>query len=423
MTDERKHETTDERITDETTPCTPSKSSQGNKPLAGIKILDLSRVLSGPFCTMLLADMGADVIKVEPPSGDETRTWGPPFQNGESAYFMSINRNKRAICLNLTSEAGQKIAHELANHADVVIENFRPGKAAKLAVDYDTLSQLQPNLIYCSISGFGQDSPLVDRPGYDFIAQAMAGLMSLTGEPEGEPMKAGVPTADLVTGLYAAISILAALHKRDATGEGSYIDISLFDSQLSLAAQVAANYLVSGHAPRRYGNAHPNIVPYQSFRTKDGSIAVAVGNNQQFDRFCQALGHPDLSSDSRFATNGLRNTNREELTHLLTEVFATESTELWVQRLNQAEIPNGPIQSLPQVLGMEHVTARNLIWQTNHPVTGDLRMLGNPMKFRGTTLGVALPPPCLGEHTDPILREIGLSNDDIQKLRQSGVVS
>lgn len=397
-------------------------STKSAKPLAGVTVLDFSRVLSGPFCTMLLADMGAQVVKIEPPSGDETRTWGPPFLNSESAYFMSINRNKRSMTLDLSAVEGQAIAHRLAERADIVIENFRPGKTTKLGIDYGTLSALRPDLIYCSISGFGQESPLVDRPGYDFIAQAMSGMMSLTGSANGEAVKAGVPTADLVTGLYAAISILAALHRRDETGNGGYIDISLFDSQLSLAAQTAANYLISGHAPQRYGNAHPNIVPYQSFPTKDGEIAVAVGNHTQFVRFCEALGHSEWADDSRFSSNQLRNIHREELIPLIASVTRQQSTAHWGDAFSVAQIPNGPIQSIPEALDMDHVKARDLIWSMQHPQTGEIRVLGNPMKFQGTPLSAELPPPRLGEHSSEILRELGYTPAEMTVLEEHGIV-
>lgn len=393
-----------------------------NRPLSGVRVLDFSRVLSGPFCTMLLADMGAEVVKVEPPVGDETRGWGPPFQNGESAYFMSINRNKRSIVLDLSSTDGQIAAQRMAAASDVVIENFRPGKTSKLGIDYDTLSQLNPSLVYCSISGFGQESPLVNQPGYDFIAQAMTGLMSLTGEPEGDAVKAGVPTADLVTGLYAVIGILAALHKKSVTGHGEYIDISLFDSQLSLASQVAANYLVSGKAPRRYGNAHPNIVPYQSLPTSDGSIAVAVGNDGQFARFCSALDLCHLASDDRYRTNKLRIENRDSLIAEIAHQTRTRPTHYWVNVFDKAEIPNGPIQTLPEALEMEHVKARKLIWESEHPTTGIVKMLGNPIRFSSSELSAVLPPPLAGEHSYEVLRQFGYSDDEIVELVRKGAV-
>lgn len=372
---------------------------------------------------MLLADMGAQVIKVEPPSGDETRTWGPPFLNEESAYFMSINRNKRSMILDLSRCEGRDVAHRLVERADIVIENFRPGKTKKLGIDYGTLSAVRPALIYCSISGFGQDGPLVDRPGYDFIAQALSGMMSLTGSAGGESVKAGVPTADLVTGLYATISILAALHRRDATGQGGYIDISLFDSQLSLLAQTAANYLVSGKPPKRYGNAHPNIVPYQSFPTADGEIAVAVGNNAQFMRFCTALGEAQWADATCYASNELRNVNRETLIPAIERVTRQQSTVYWTTAFDEAEIPNGPIQSVPEALAMEQVETRNLIWRMQHPQTGEIRVLGNPMKFEGAPLSAELPPPLLGEHSSEILRDLGYTEEAIIALTEQGVVT
>ena len=292
-----------------------------NQPLHGFRVLDLSRVLAGPYCTMVLGDLGADVIKVEPPDGDETRAWGPPFAGGESAYYLCVNRNKRGMTVNLKTEEGRDIVRKLAGRSDVLVENFRPGTLARFGLDYETLRSGSPGLVYCSISGFGQTGPLRDRPGYDFMIQAMGGLMSFTGEPDGEPMKVGVAVTDITAGLYAVIAILAALQARTVSGEGQYLDISLFDSQLGWLANVASNFLVSGNLPKRYGNAHANIVPYQSFRASDGYFALPVGNDKQFARLCNLIGRPELASDARFATNTARVNHREKLIPLLETVF------------------------------------------------------------------------------------------------------
>ena len=297
------------------------------QPLHGIRVLDLSRVLAGPYCTMVLGDLGADVIKVELPEGDETRAWGPPFAEGESAYYLCVNRNKRSIVVDFKTAEGRDILSQLIKQSDVLVENFRPGSLARFSLDFESASALNPNLIYCSITGFGQTGPLRDKPGYDFMIQAMGGLMSITGEPDGEPMKVGVAVADLFAGQNAVIAILAALQARTQTGKGQHIDISLFDSQLSMLANVASNYLVSGNLPKRYGNAHANIVPYQSFKASDGWFVIAVGNDKQFAKMCEVIGKWELVNDVRFATNSARVQNRDELISLLKPVFANKNCE------------------------------------------------------------------------------------------------
>jgi formyl-CoA transferase len=377
-----------------------------NQPLHGVRVLDLSRVLAGPYCTMVLGDLGADVIKVEPPGGDETRAWGPPFAAGESAYYLCVNRNKRGIVVNLKTRAGQATLRELTMKSDVLVENFRPGTLARYGLDFETLRSDQPRLVYCSISGFGQTGPLRERPGYDFMIQAMGGLMSVTGDPHGEPMKVGVAAADLFAGQNAVIAILAALGARERTGEGQYIDIALFDSQLGWLANVASNYLISGNLPNRYGNAHANIVPYQSFAAADGWFALAVGNGRQFARVCELIGHPDWSSDGRFATNAARVTHRDELIAMLEPIFAVCRVDDWLSALEAADIPCGPINTLDKAFANPQVKAREMLITMEHPTIGELPLVGSPLKFSQTPVQYRRPPPRLGEHTHEILREI-----------------
>lgn len=377
-----------------------------NQPLHGVRVLDLSRVLAGPYCTMVLGDLGADVIKVEPPDGDETRAWGPPFAAGESAYYLCVNRNKRGMVVNLKTGEGQSTLQKLAMKSDVLVENFRPGTLARYGLDYETLRSNHPRLVYCSISGFGQTGPLRDRPGYDFMIQAMGGLMSLTGDPDGEPMKVGVAVADLFAGQNAVIAILAALQARERTGEGQYIDIALFDSQLGWLANVASNFLISGDMPKRYGNAHPNIVPYQSFAAADGWFALAVGNDKQFARLCELTGQPGWANDTRFMTNAARVAHRDELVALLEPIFALRRVDDWLPALEAADVPCGPINTLDQVFSEPQVSARNMLVTMEHPTIGDLPLVASPLKFSQTPVEYHLPPPRLGEHTDEILREV-----------------
>ena len=377
-----------------------------NQSLHGLRVLDLSRVLAGPYCTMVLGDLGADVIKVEPPEGDETRAWGPPFAGGESAYYLCVNRNKRGMTVNLKTEEGRDIVRKLAGRSDVLVENFRPGTLARFGLDYETLRSGSPGLVYCSISGFGQTGPLRDRPGYDFMIQAMGGLMSFTGEPDGEPMKVGVAVTDITAGLYAVIAILAALQARTVSGEGQYLDISLFDSQLGWLANVASNFLVSGNLPNRYGNAHANIVPYQSFRASDGYFALAVGNDKQFARLCNLIGRPELASDARFATNTARVNHREKLIPLLETVFPSRRADEWLSALKDADIPCGPINPLDKVFAEPQVAAREMLIEMEHPTAGTLPLVGSPLKFSETPVTYHHPPPRLGEHTEEILKDI-----------------
>jgi formyl-CoA transferase len=376
------------------------------QPLNGVRVLDISRVLAGPYCTMVLGDLGAGVIKVESPEGDETRGWGPPFAAGESAYYLCVNRNKRSIVVDFKTGEGRRIIHELLKRSDVLVENFRPSTLARYSLDFESASEINPNLIYCSITGFGQTGPLRDKPGYDFMIQAMGGLMSFTGEPDGEPMKVGVAVADLFAGQNAVIAILAALQARRQTGKGQHLDISLFDSQVGMLANVASNYLMSGNLPKRYGNAHANIVPYQGFQASDAWLVVAVGNDRQFEKLCKVVGKWELVSEARFATNASRVEHRDELITLLKSIFLTKTSSEWLSMLEEAGIPCGPINTLDKVFSMPQVEAREMLIRVEHAEIGDLRLVGSPLKFSDTPVDYRLPPPKLGEHTEEILKEL-----------------
>ena len=376
------------------------------QPLTGIRVLDLSRVLAGPYCTMVLGDLGADVIKVESPGGDETRSWGPPFTEGESAYYLCVNRNKRSIVLDFKTDDGRRIIHELIKRSDVLVENFRPGTLSRFSLDFESASAINPMLIYCSITGFGQTGPLRDKPGYDFMIQAMGGLMSITGEPDGEPMKVGVAVADLFAGQNAVIAILAALQACAQTGKGQHIDISLFDSQVAMLANVASNYLVSENLPKRYGNAHANIVPYQSFQASDAWFVLAVGNDRQFEKLCEVIGKWELVNDPRFRLNSERVKHRNELISILKPIFLTKATSEWLAMLEAEGVPCGPINTLDKVFSMSQVETREMLIRMDHQEIGDLRLVGSPLKFSDTPVGYRLPPPKLGEHREEILKEL-----------------
>ena len=363
-------------------------------PLSHLKVLDLSRVLAGPWATQFLGDLGAQVIKVEKPgSGDDTRAWGPPwFEGGVSAYFTCANRNKRSLALDFTKPEGAERVRELAAEADVVVENFKRGALVKYGLDYASLKAVKPDLVYCSITGFGQTGPYADRAGYDALIQGMGGLMSITGEPDGEPMKVGVAVVDLFTGMYAASGILAALAHRDRTGEGQQIDVALLDAQAAMLANQGANYLATGKAPRRLGNGHPSICPYQAFEAGDGYLILAVGNDDQFARFCRVAELPDLALEADFATNPARVANRERLVPLLSELFLSRPRAWWIERLEAAGVPCGPISTLDEVFTNEQILARGMVIEQD-----GLRMVGNPLKFSATPLGKPSSPPALGE--------------------------
>ncbi|MGJ3265060.1 MAG: CaiB/BaiF CoA transferase family protein [Salinarimonas sp.] len=401
------------------------------RSLAGLTVLDLTRVLAGPSATQLLGDLGARVIKVERPGvGDDTRAWGPPFvpdadgaPSDLSAYFLAANRNKSSIAVDLASEAGARLVRDLAARADVVIENYKPGDLARRGLGYDDLKAVKPDLVWCSITGFGHDGPYAERIGYDFLVQAMGGIMSITGEPDGEPMKVGVGISDLMCGMYAAVGILAALRHRDATGEGQFLEVSLYDTQISWLVNAATNTLVSGKAPRRLGNRHPNIAPYQTYRAADGHLVVAVGNDAQFRRFCAALGAPALAEDARFSSNSGRLAHLDALNALLDPIVAHETVAAWTARLEAAQVPAGPVASVPEALADPHTRARGMVIEMPSPVVeGEaLALLGNPLKLRATPVAYDRAPPPLGADRDAVLADLlGLDAAAIAALARNG---
>ncbi|QCG95226.1 CoA transferase [Azospirillum sp. TSA2s] len=397
-------------------------------PLSHIRVLELSRVLAGPWSAQTLADLGADVIKVERPgAGDDTRAWGPPWAGDQSAYFLSTNRGKRSITIDFERPEGQELVRKLAAQADVVIENFKVGGLVKYGLDYDSLKAVNPRLVYCSITGFGQTGPYRNRAGYDFMIQGMGGLMSITGQPDGEPgggpVKVGVAVTDIFTGLYATIGIMGALAHRDRTGEGQQVDLALLDVQVAVLANQAMNCLVGGKAPQRLGNAHPNIVPYQAFATRDGYIILAVGNDGQFAKFCAVAGRPDLAKDERYATNPARVANRKELVALLEELIRTRDSHDWLAALEEVGVPCGPINDLTAVFEDPQVKARNIHQDLPHPTQGSVPTVASPIRYSGTPLVHDTAPPTLGQHTDAVLAEsLGLSEADIASLREKGVI-
>ncbi len=402
--------------------------------LSHLRILDLSRVLAGPWCTQNLADLGAEVLKVEKPgSGDDTRAWGPPFlkdaaggDTGESAYYLSCNRGKKSLSVDIAHPEGSRLVRELARHCDVLVENFKVGGLAKYGLDWESLRAINPRLVYCSITGFGQDGPRAARAGYDFIVQGMGGLMSVTGEadgmPGGGPQKAGVAVADLFTGMYATVAVLAALTFRERSGEGQHIDLSLLDTQVAMLANQNMNFLVTGEAPARRGNAHPNIVPYQTFATADGHVILAVGNDAQFRRFCELAGCPGLADDARFAGNRDRVAHREALIALLAPVLRRRTTHEWIEMLEAAGVPCGPINRLDEVFADPQVRHRGLRIDLPHPTAGNVPLVANPIRLSASPLEYAAPP-LLGQHTNEILQELlGLPDDRLASLRAAGVI-
>jgi crotonobetainyl-CoA:carnitine CoA-transferase CaiB-like acyl-CoA transferase len=392
-------------------------------PLAGYRVLDLARILSGPYCTMMLGDFGAEIIKVERPgAGDDTRHWGPPFVAGESAYYLSINRNKRSITVDFGQEAGREIVYALARTADVAIENFRPGTADRIGIGYERLRQENPRIVYCSISGFGQEGPYRDYPGYDALAQAMSGMMSISGEPDGTPMKHGMSIADIGAGMWAAFAIVSALLARERTGEGQAIDISLLDAQLSWLTYAAGNFFATGENPGRFGSAHPSIVPYQPFATADGYLMLAVGNDRLWQRFCDIVGEPELATQPGFATSAERVINREAVIDRIAAIMRKRTTEEWLRMLGEAGIPAGPINTVAQALTDPHVLAREVVVTLDHPMAGQVRATGIPAKLSATPGEVQSAPPLLGEHTDEVLGSLGYGARDIARLRDDGVI-
>ena len=398
-------------------------------PLSHIRVLDLSRIMAGPWASQVLADLGADVIKVERPGvGDDTRAWGPPFlkdksgaDTRESGYYLSVNRGKRSITLDLDKPEGQRVVRKLAERSDIVLENFKAGTLKRFGLDYESLKAINPRLIYCSITGFGQTGPKRDAPAYDFMIQAMGGLMSVTGEadgkPGGGPQKVGVPITDLMTGMYAAVSVLAALAQREVSGRGDFIDLAMLDVQVGYLANQAMNFLVSGKPPRRSGNAHPNIQPQDVFACRDGHMALAVGNDGQFEKFCAAVGHAEWAQDPRFIKNADRVRNREALTALIADTLAQGAVRDWVSRIETAGVPCAVINPVPGAFEEEQIKHRAMLRHLPHPLAGTVPQVVSPMRFKETPLSFDRPPPLLGEHTDEILRELGL---DLSEPRRTG---
>ena len=404
-------------------------------PLSHIRVLDLSRVLAGPWAGQVLADLGADVLKVErPKTGDDSRAFGPPWlkdaggrDTAESAYFACANRGKKSITVDLSKPEGQRIVRELAAKSDVLLENYKFGDLARYGLGYDDLGKINPRLVYCSVTGFGQTGPWRGRPGYDFMIQGMSGMMSITGErddlPGGGPQKAGIPISDIITGMYATVAVCAALAHRAETGRGQHLDLALLDSTVAILANQGANYLATGAAPGRLGNAHPNIVPYQTFKTADGDMIVACGNDGQFRKLCEVANCAHLADDPRFATNGKRVENRDELTEMLAAIVAKRPTRHWVEALEAAGVPNGPINAIDQVFREPQAIARGLKIELPHPTAGKVSLVRSPMRFSGTRAEHELPPPTLGQHTDEILRGVlELGDAEIAKLRADGVI-
>ena len=402
--------------------------------LSHIRVLDLSRILAGPWAGQILADLGADVIKVERPGpGDDTRGWGPPWIKDDqgqdtsvAAYYLCANRNKRSITVDITQSEGQDIVRRLAAQSDVVLENFKLGGLKQYGLDYDSLKAVNPRLVYCSITGFGQDGPYAPRAGYDFLIQGLGGLMSITGRPDGEPgagpMKVGVALTDILTGLYATNAVLAALAWREKSGEGQYIDMALLDVQVACLANQAMNYLATGSNPRRMGNAHPSIVPYQDFPTADGHMILAIGNDGQFARFCEVAGRPELAADARFATNRARVENRAELIPLLNEITATRTTTEWIAQLEARAVPCGPINGLAEVFADPQVQARGLAVKMPHSEAGEVPLVASPIRLSKTPVEYRRAPPLVGEHTDEILADLGVDAAGIAGLREREVV-
>lgn len=402
--------------------------------LSHIRVLDLSRVLAGPWAGQVLGDLGAEVIKIERPGGgDDTRAWGPPYLKGRdgetdlSAYYLSANRNKKSLAVDISTPEGQRLIRELAAESDIILENFKVGGLKRYGLDYENLAKVNPRLIYCSITGFGQTGPYANRPGYDFLIQAMGGLMSLTGrsdsEPGGGPLKVGVALTDIMTGLYASIAVLSALSHRDRTGEGQYVETALLDVQVACLANQAMNYLTTGESPVRMGNSHPNIVPYQDFPTSDGDMVLTVGNDSQFRRLCEVIGRPEWANDERFATNKARVAHREQLIPLLRQVTVMRSTAEWIDALEAVNVPCGPVNMLEQVFANPQVRARGMQVATQHEKMGEVPGVGNPIRLGLTPVTYRNAPPTLGQNSKEILSSvIGMSAEDIEALIASGVV-
>ena len=399
--------------------------SSSSDALSGVKVLDLSRVLAGPYCTQILGDLGADILKIERPKvGDDTRSWGPPFVGNTSTYFMSINRNKKSVCIDLKSSNGKEIIKQLAKQSDVLVENYLPGKLDEFGLGYEDLKIINPQLIYCSITGYGITGPYATRPGYDVIASSVGGLIHVTGPEDGAPCKTGVALTDLATGLYAHGAIMAALFQRQKTGVGQRISANLLSTQVSCLVNLGANYLMAGQEAKRWGTAHESIVPYQAFATSDGYLTVGGGNDRQFRELCHRIGCTQLSSDPKYLTNALRVKHRRELIDQLAEIMSTKSNAEWINIFNGANFPYGPINSLSQVFTDPQVKHNRLVQEIDHPTAGTVKLVGPPVEFSGSGNRIRLPPPELGEHTESVLRDrLGYSLTYIQELRNSGVIN
>ncbi len=396
-----------------------------NLPLSGVTVVDLSRILAGPYATMMLGDLGAEILKVEPPGGDDSRGWGPPFASGESAYFLAVNRNKKSLCLNLKTDGGRDLLHRLLGSADVLVENFRPGTMERLGFDYKQLKETYPKLVYCSISGYGHTGPLREKPGYDAIMQGEAGWMHVTGEPDGPPQKVGASLADIFTGMMAAQGIVSALYERQRTGSGQKIDVALFDSVMATLCYQAQGYLLTGEEPRRLGNRHPSLAPYETFETADGYLTLGVGNDTLWQRFCRAVASPASPGldQPRFKINSGRVENYADLRAELEALFKTAPTRCWLEKLEPAGIPVGQVRTVAEVFQNPQVGPRKMLLEVEHPTVGRLRLTGNPIKMSGAEERSPLPPPILGEHTEEILRgRLGLDLERVEALKREGAI-
>ncbi len=405
-------------------PCVNEQGNEASGPLAGIRVLDLSRVLAGPYCAMVLGDLGADVIKVERPgSGDDTREWGPPWAGTESAYYLSTNRNKRSLTLDFRQPEAQQIIRELAAQCDVVVENFRPGSLERMGIGYEQLREVNPALVWATVSGYGRKGPDATKPGYDFVVQGETGIMAITGDVGGEPMKVGVAIVDVTTGLFTAVAVCAALRERELSGLGQRVDANLYASAIGWLVNVASNHLVSGNPAKRYGNAHANIVPYQAFKARDGYMSIAVGTDRQFRDLCKIIGDEALADDERYSTNSARVANREGLVAILQAAFETRDAEDWLDACREAIIPSGAIRTIEEVFVAPQTIALDMIQELAHPTAGKVKLTGIPFELSRTPTEIRMAPPTLGQHTDEILQSLtGRSEADIADLRDRGAI-